>query len=184
MLKNTRLQLWIIVVQDSIQLDSALSRTAFSFTHCCPGQHSAWLSAVKDSIQLDSALSRTAFSLTHCCPGQHSAWLSAVQDSTQLDSALSTTAFSLTQRCPGQHSDEFANVVNSFVHLSEKSRRLELNYTNCLCQKILWHCALKITVLLGFFCSILENKLLKNLFFLKFYVMESCSHFFNQTGQL
>ena len=77
-----------------------------------------------------------AFSLTQRCQGQHSAWLSAVKDNTQLDSALSTTAFSLTQRCPGQHSDEFANVVNSCVHLSEKSRRLELNYTRKSCDTV------------------------------------------------
>ena len=66
-------QLWLNTVPESAQLDSILSRTAFSF---------------------GSILSRTAPSWTQYCPGQGPAWLDTLSDSAQLDLALSRTTLS------------------------------------------------------------------------------------------
>ena len=79
-------QLYSALIRESMQIDSALSQTAFCVTHRCPEQHAPRLNAVPDSMQLCSALSMTACAV----------WLRAVLDSMKLDTVLSQTACSLT----------------------------------------------------------------------------------------
>ena len=100
-------QLYSALIRESMQIDSALSQTAFCVTHRCPEQHAPRLNAVPDSMQLCSALSMTACAV----------WLRAVLDSMKLDTVLSLTACSLTQRCPRQHA-AWLRIAFSFSLLS------------------------------------------------------------------
>ena len=92
----SQLGVWLSVVLISVELNSALCESAWSWTQWCVSQRGIGLSTVLVSAELDSALCLSARSWTQRCIIQHGDRLSTVFVSEELNSRQSYSAWSWT----------------------------------------------------------------------------------------